>query len=75
MLIQDLSKELDTKTMTAIRGGDNSDINVSPVPLVPACVRPAQIGWIWNVFGGLPAISSPLNPTPEITDPNHPLNQ
>jgi hypothetical protein len=25
MLIQDLSKELDTKTMTAVRGGDNGN--------------------------------------------------
>jgi hypothetical protein len=25
MLIQDLSKELDTKTMSAVRGGDNGN--------------------------------------------------
>jgi hypothetical protein len=75
MLIQDLSKELDAETMTAVRGGDNSHINVSPVPLVPAWVKPTQIGSIWNVFGRLPAINSPLNPTPEVFDPNNPLLQ
>jgi hypothetical protein len=30
MLIQDLSKELDTKTMSAVRGGQLTEVHINP---------------------------------------------
>jgi hypothetical protein len=43
MLIQDLSKDLDTKAMTAVRGGDNGNSAVNTIGQVlnlsaPVCV-------------------------------------
>jgi len=75
MLIRDLSNELDAKTMTAVSGGDNSDIYVLPAALGPACIKPAPIASIWNPVAIFPVIGSLLHPTPEIVDPNNPLLQ
>ena len=43
MLIQDLSKELDTKTMTAVRGGDNGNSATNTIGQVQNISAPVSV--------------------------------
>jgi hypothetical protein len=45
MLIQDLSKELDTKAMTAVRGGDNGNAAVSNILQAMLINAPVAVGY------------------------------
>jgi hypothetical protein len=45
MLIQDLSKELDTKAMTAVRGGDNGDSAASSILQAMGISAPVSVGY------------------------------
>ncbi len=45
MLIQDLSKELDTKAMTAVRGGDNGNSAASSILQAMAINVPVAVGY------------------------------
>jgi len=44
MLIQDLSKELDTKTMSAVRGGDNGNAATNTIGQVLNLSVPVAVG-------------------------------
>ena len=44
MLIQDLSKELDTKTMSAVRGGDNGNAATNTIGQVLNLSAPVAVG-------------------------------
>jgi hypothetical protein len=44
MLIQDLSKELDTKTMSAVRGGDNGNSATNTIGQVLNLSVPVAVG-------------------------------
>jgi len=45
MLIQDLSKELDTKAMSAVRGGDNGNSSVSSLLQAMGIDSPIAVGY------------------------------
>ena len=45
MLIQDLSKELDTKAMTAVRGGDNGTSAASSILQAMGINAPVAVGY------------------------------
>jgi hypothetical protein len=45
MLIQDLSKELDTEAMTAVRGGDNGTSAASNILQAMGIDAPVQVGY------------------------------
>ncbi len=45
MLIQDLSKELDTKAMTAVRGGDNGTSAASSILQAMMLNAPVAVGY------------------------------
>ena len=45
MLIQDLSKELDTKAMTAVRGGDNGNSAASSILQAMGINAPVAVGY------------------------------
>jgi hypothetical protein len=45
MLIQDLTKTLDTKTMTAVRGGDNGNSSVSTMLQAMGIDTPIAVGY------------------------------
>jgi hypothetical protein len=45
MLIQDLSKELDTKAMSAVRGGDNGDASTSSILQAMGISAPVLVGY------------------------------
>jgi hypothetical protein len=45
MLIQDLSKELDTKTMSAVRGGDNGTSAASSILQAMGINAPIAVGY------------------------------
>jgi hypothetical protein len=45
MLIQDLSKELDTKAMTAVRGGDNGTSAASSILQAMGINAPIAVGY------------------------------
>jgi len=45
MLIKDLSKELDTKAMTAVRGGDNGTSAASSILQAMMLDAPVQVGY------------------------------
>jgi hypothetical protein len=45
MLIQDLSKELDTKAMTAVRGGDNGTSSASTILQEMGIQAPVAVGY------------------------------
>ena len=45
MLIQDLSRDLDTRTMTAVRGGDNGNSSVSDMLQGMGIVSPVAVGY------------------------------
>ena len=44
MLIQDLSKDLDTKTMSAVRGGDNGNSATNTIGQVQNLYVPVAVG-------------------------------
>jgi len=45
MLIQDLTKELDTQAMTAVRGGDNGDSSASSILQAMGINAPVAVGY------------------------------
>ena len=45
MLIKDLSKELDTESMTAVRGGDNGASSSSTILQEMGIVAPVAVGY------------------------------
>jgi hypothetical protein len=45
MLIQDLSKELDVKAMTAVRGGDNGNSSVANILQAMGINAPIAVGY------------------------------
>jgi hypothetical protein len=45
MLIKDLSKELDTKAMSAVRGGDNGTSAASSILQALGITAPVQVGY------------------------------
>jgi len=45
MLIQDLSKELDTKSMSAVRGGDNGNSTASTILQQLGIDAPVTVGY------------------------------
>ena len=45
MLIQDLSKELDSKTMSAVRGGDNGNSTASTILQQLGIDAPVTVGY------------------------------
>jgi len=45
MLIQDLSKELDTEAMTAVRGGDNGNSAASSILQAMGINAPVAVGY------------------------------
>jgi hypothetical protein len=45
MIIQDLSKELDTKTMTGVRGGDNGTSAASSILQAMGIDAPVAVGY------------------------------
>jgi len=45
MQIKDLSKELDSETMTAVRGGDNGDSSASSILQQMGIVAPIAVGY------------------------------
>ena len=45
MKIQDLSKELDTKTLSAVRGGDNGNASTSTILQELGIAAPVTVGY------------------------------
>jgi len=69
MLIKDLSKEIDSNAMTAIRGGDNGALNDQTITNVIEQVQANKVnsnGGPVQIFGGQSASESTSAPTSQI---------